>query len=343
MPRNRTGKGSVAKKATPVRNLSKSISAAKSATKKVVKVITAPAKQIQKLSKRKSYTFRDLPIKQSNSLPKLLTELETRADDLDALKRPGEYWAFTLLGHKSHQVFESLDLMLGKLRQYKLPTRKDDMRDMVEGIRFVKFGGRGIDTSEPLDDDEYDKLVGEYQAGRERTVRKRRKERVKMEAEQVELVTKKTGVKPRDNFEVMKGILGIAKKLEATNAALTKKLAKLEKELRASKSSTKKGKATNAPKGKQSGAKATAKVSSTKKTGAARKGVSKKSVTPAPATRRKQVTSQLTPSKKKGNRNVSSQKKAPSHKASKGKLPVTKSGKSKGKGNGGKTSKRIRR
>lgn len=249
----------MARKSGPVKNLKQSINAATKATKKVVKVVSARKhkqaaqdKQLQNLTKRKSFGFRDLPIRQSNSLPNLVTQLETRADELDGLKRPGEYWAFTLFGHKSHQIFESLDLMLAKLRQYKIPNRKDDAREMVESIRFIKFGGHGVDTSEPLDDEEYDELVGEYQAGRERATKARRKKRVKMESDVREKIVKVTGVKARDNFQVLEGVLKAMEKMEEQNRALNKKLAAMQKAMGGK---GKKSNATNKTASKKRGAK----------------------------------------------------------------------------------------
>lgn len=191
------------------------------------KAVTAPAKKLKALSNKRSYTVRDLPVKFSTSPKKLIANLEAKSDQIDKLRKPGEMWAFTIGRNKSLYPFETFDLMIRKLTEYKSYQLND--KDFADAIKFVKFRAKGVDTSEELNDEDYESTVDSYRESRERTQRKNRKVVETVEKRASKQVEKKSGKKPKTKFEILKGVLDINDALTAQVDALNKRLAEMEK------------------------------------------------------------------------------------------------------------------
>lgn len=230
--------------------LTSNLKAITASTKKVTKAVTAPAKKLKALSNKRSYTVRDLPVKFSTSPKKLIANLEAKSDQIDKLRKPGEMWAFTIGRNKSLYPFETFDLMIRKLTEYKSYQLND--KDFADAIKFVKFRAKGVDTSEELNDEDYESTVDSYRESRERTQRKNRKVVETVEKRASKQVEKKSGKKPKTKFEILKGVLDINDALTAQVDALNKRLAEMEKLLKTKpkKASKKAVKKTTPKKGK---------------------------------------------------------------------------------------------
>lgn len=204
----------MAKKSKPIKTLAKNVKTAAKGVTKVKKVVTRKSREFERLESKRSYKFRDLPIAKHKSVKAYAQELE-KHPELDQLKKPGEMWAFTIYGHNSHQIFETIDLAAGYLATYNRLEKVD-----IDRVRFLKFGEPG----KKLTERQYQKVVGEYQAAREKKVKAHRKRREKVEKATQEAVTKLTGKKPATNLDAMEALLNL-------NKSLTARLDKLEKML----------------------------------------------------------------------------------------------------------------
>lgn len=204
----------MAKKSKPIKTLVKNVKTAAKGVTKVQKAVTRKSREFERLERKRSYKFRDLPIAKHKSVKAYAQELE-KHPELDQLRKPGEMWAFTIYGHNSHQIFETIDLAAGYLATYNRLEKVD-----IDKVRFLKFGEPG----KKLTEKQYQKIVGNYQAAREKKVKAHRKRREKVEKATQEAVTKLTGKKPATNLDAMEALLNL-------NKILTARLDKLEKML----------------------------------------------------------------------------------------------------------------
>jgi hypothetical protein len=238
------------------------------AVSKTAKVFSKASKQRQK----KSYTLRQLPIKyRGEKVTDFLLNLEQHPE-LDRLKKPGEHWEFSFFGNHSRKIYETLDLAAADLYTFSTSSqtaenRKGDHKtdqELLENIRLIKFGGKGIDTEHELSDEEYDELVNQHSTIIGKKIKRVRERKVKLRTEATDLVEKKTGKKIRLTDDLLEGLLDLQKSLQKQNDSLNRKLAKLEKELKkgSKKPAKKKAGKTNVGKGitKKTGSKKTSKV-----------------------------------------------------------------------------------
>ena len=233
-------------KKTPIKNLVKSVNAIVKQTKAVTKAVKAPAKKLQSLTKKRSYTVRDLPIKYYKSPKRIISELESKSEELDKLRKPGEMWAFEIGRNKSLYTFETFELMVRKLTEYK--SVQINEKGFADALKFVKFKATGVDTGDELDEEDYESTVNQYRVKRERNQKKNRKVVEKLESEIGEIAKRETGRKPRSHFEASKALLDFAKGLQKQNEDLNKRLAELEKLLKGVKKGKKSAPKKSAPK-----------------------------------------------------------------------------------------------
>lgn len=293
------------KKKQPLKNLGRNIKAAKAAVKQVTKAVESK-KDSSKIKSKRSYTLRELPIKNQATYNKYITAINEHAADLEKLRKPGEQWVFTFFGGRSHQVFDSIDGLINYTSKYQAIQQYGNSRgkhgqELIENLKLIKFGGKGINVESELNDEEYEEQVGQYQKSRKRQVAKRAKEKQHMEKEITETVEKVTGSKPRTRFDAMAGLLNINKALSSQLDAMNKRLAELEKELKGGK---KKSKKTAKKKNVKTQNSTANKQASTKK--GSTKAAVKKGATNGKGTKQKGTVKKAVVSK---NSNKSSQKK----------------------------------
>jgi len=161
------------KKATPIKNLARNVKAIK-------KAVTAPSAKEKQLASKRSYTLRQLPLKQQTNVRKYLLELQDKADDLEKLKRPGEMWYFSLFNNRS-RLYDSLDLAAGDAIKWAESAQRPDhgsqtQDDIIHGIKLFKFKGRGVQAQSDLSDEEYETTVSQFDR-----IKQRIRDKVKME------------------------------------------------------------------------------------------------------------------------------------------------------------------
>jgi hypothetical protein len=219
---------------TPSKNLSKNIKAVTKAVTKTAKEISAPKKKLKQLSKKKSYTLRQLPVRyRGEKVTDFLLNLE-KHPELDKLKRPGESWEFSFFGNHSRKIYETLELAAQDLYVFatssqSAPNRKGNHKtdeELLDNIRLIKFGGKGIDLSHELDDDDFESQVEQHTKQVKQKIRKHEERKSKVSSKALAEVEKKIGKKARSTTDLLEGLLDI-------NKSLTKRLAALEKQLKA--------------------------------------------------------------------------------------------------------------
>lgn len=148
----------------------------------------ALAKETGAVPGKSSYKVRELSNK--NTVAKFVDDLEKRADEIDALKKPEEYFAAEIYGHKTWTVFGSSEQLARKLGTYK-GLREEHPKKSLQQIKIIRIKGRnGLAEWQRQKRLEVEKsLKASHKSKRERT---RMKKRIKsLEAQIKALKTKR--------------------------------------------------------------------------------------------------------------------------------------------------------
>jgi hypothetical protein len=138
-------KGISAKTARPVQ-----ISGGKTLQEIVNKSLkTIPPKEAPKLLPiRTPISVRDFPVKHK-SLALVLSDLEANAKEINALKRPGEYFAWEVDGIKSYGIFADIELLARELGEsagiQQLFHKRSQGTTFINKLKIVRWNKRAKD------------------------------------------------------------------------------------------------------------------------------------------------------------------------------------------------------
>lgn len=144
-----------------VKTVKRSAAAAKSVARsgksvaKSIQKIVQKKRSISKLKQKRNYSVRDLPIDQKGTMAQLLQKIDRNVDEIDKLKKPGEWWAAEIeYNHKTHAMartlvpYGSIDLLVRALGKYEEIQQLGNKRNAVDGlikkIRIIKFAGSAV-------------------------------------------------------------------------------------------------------------------------------------------------------------------------------------------------------
>jgi hypothetical protein len=89
---------------------------------------------------KSSYTVRELSSKKNGTVKQFIADLEGHTDELDALKRPNDFWAAEIYGHKTYQLFGSMEALARKLASYR-GLQEENPRAALQHIKIVQVKG----------------------------------------------------------------------------------------------------------------------------------------------------------------------------------------------------------
>lgn len=223
-------------------NVRRNIKATKSAYKKVTRAISRKRKAESRLKSKRSYTLRDLPNVKGKTFAQIATNIRANADDLNKLIKPGELWGFELGSddhgwNKSWELFDSIDLMADKLERYEtagLVGNKSNKagREWIEAIKIVKRG-RALGPTED-DESHYQGTVEKYRKTKIGEVTKRKKKQATIIGNAAEFVVKKGKKKVASKIDIIESLLNTAKGMDKMLKDANRRIAKLERMVKAS-------------------------------------------------------------------------------------------------------------
>ena len=125
-----------------------------------------PNQDDSKLRRKRSYTLRDLPIKSKHKVQDYILELGGKADEIQALKRPGEMWYFSLFGNRS-RLYEDINLLQPDLAAWAMSAQqeahgKNSNDAVVHGIKLLKFRGKGVSANTELEDEDFETVQEQF-------------------------------------------------------------------------------------------------------------------------------------------------------------------------------------
>ena len=218
-----------------------------------------PKKPDPKLRKKRSYTLRDLPIKKQRKVQDYILELGGKADEIQALKQPGEMWYFSLFGNRS-RLYEDINLLQPDLAAWAMSAQqeahgKNSNDAVVHGIKLFKFRGKGVSANTELEDEDFETVQEQFSNIRRKAreqVRKEKKETFERAKAMLEPKRTKNSPTPTTGSILKKALDTISnqsKQLQKMQKQLDKLLAQATPKKR-------KVKRTNAPTKKQGKSKA---------------------------------------------------------------------------------------
>lgn len=87
---------------------------------------------------RSSYSIRSLSTHQHNTLKSFLLDINEHSDEIDALKKPDEFWAAEIYGAKTFTVFSSIRGLSNQLSSYR-DLQTESPKDALRSIKIIKL------------------------------------------------------------------------------------------------------------------------------------------------------------------------------------------------------------
>jgi hypothetical protein len=91
---------------------------------------------------KSSYTVKELSHKRHNKIQGFIADLEEHEADVDALKKPTDFWAAEINGYNTYSLFANTHLLTQKLLSYK--GLQEESPKLINQIKIIKV--RGVDA-----------------------------------------------------------------------------------------------------------------------------------------------------------------------------------------------------
>jgi hypothetical protein len=87
------------------------------------------------------YTVRELSSKKNRTVREFIADLSGRTEEIDALKKPNEYWAAEIYGHGTYNLYGSIEQLTRKLDTYK-GLQQENPQKALKNIKLIRVSGR---------------------------------------------------------------------------------------------------------------------------------------------------------------------------------------------------------